>query len=159
MCSQFMTGGLFTRTVTLNFHDEAGSHSHTVTIRQEFLGLNSQSQELAVRTEIDGHVPLIDPDSQLFFKDYSQVYVPQASGHLVSRGEVAYEVTTARDSQVFASYRIEYSDEIRFAECGRVEGRVPARVNSKRVSIQYNKADGLVRFTSANFIYPNSELI
>lgn len=153
-----ITGGLFTRMVTLNFYDETQSHSHTVMIRQEFLGLNSQTKELSVRTVIDGNLPIIDPDAQVIFKDYSQVYVRQSKGYIVSQGQIAYEITTPQNSQVFKSYKIEYLDNVQFTECPYVEENVPARVNSKRVFIQYTKGDGLVRFSSANFIYPNGKL-
>lgn len=60
-----ITGGLFTRMLRLSFYDEAMRHSHTVTIRQEFLGMNSNTRELTVNTLIDGSLPNIDIDSQV----------------------------------------------------------------------------------------------
>jgi nidogen (entactin) len=151
-----LTGGLFTRMVTLNFYDESLRHSHTLMIRQEYLGLDTNTNELSVRTVIDGNVPSIDPDAQVVFKDYSQKYERLSKGFIASKGEADYEITSAQNSQTFTSYRLQYSDEIQFNECPFLDTSAVSdvRLNSKRVFIQYTKGDGLVRFSSANFIYP-----
>ena len=127
-------------------------------IRQQYLGLESQSNELSVRTEINGSLPIIDLDAQVVFKDYSQEYVHTSKGLIRSQGDIGYEITTPQNSQVFKSYKIQYSDEIEFEECPYSTEKGTYRVNSKRVFIQYTKGDGLVRFSSANFIYPKGNI-
>jgi len=69
-----LTGGLFSRVSTINFFDESSRQSNSVTIRQEYLGLDSQSKDLVVTTEIQGTIPNIDADAQVIFKDYKQEY-------------------------------------------------------------------------------------
>ena len=133
-------------------------HSHTLIIRQQYLGLETETNELSVRTEVNGSLPNIDSDAQVVFKDYSQEYVHNAKGLIKSQGYIGYEITTPQNSQVFKSYKIQYSDEIEFKECPYSTEKGTYRVNSKRVFIQYTKGDDLVRFSSANFIYPNSNI-
>lgn len=69
-----MTGGLFTRVSTIIFYDESSRQSNSVTIRQEYQGLDSQSKDLVVKTVIEGTIPNIDADAQVIFKDYKQEY-------------------------------------------------------------------------------------
>lgn len=74
------TGGLFTRVSTLNYFDEAGRLASTATVRQEFLGLDAESKELIVNTEVNGQLPSIDPEAQVVFKDYKQEYTKYGPG-------------------------------------------------------------------------------
>ncbi len=78
-------------------------------------------------------------------------------GLIRSSGELTYGVTSAKNSQSFRSYRIDYLDEFKFTECPHLSDYSYStyRVNSKRVFIRYTKGDSLVRFSSANYIYPN----
>ncbi len=137
----------------MKFYDESLRHSYTVTIRQDYMGLDTQSKELPVKTEINGTIPFIDADSQVVFKDFRQEYTHKAKGSIKSEGEISYEITTPLNSQMFKTYKIMYADEIEFNECPFINDYGTYRVNSKRVFIQYTKGDGLVRFSSANFIY------
>ena len=153
-----LTGGLFKRVTSVNFYDEASRQSNSVIIRQEYLGVDSQSKEsLIVKTEVDGTIPSVDPDSQVIFKDFKQEYTKYRKGLIKSNGELFYEITSIRNSQSFKSYRIDYSDEITFSECPHLSetGSTTHRVNSKRVFVRFTKGDSLVRFSAANFIYPS----
>jgi hypothetical protein len=110
-------------------------------------------------TKLDGELPNIDPDAQVIYRDYKQEYTRYSRGFIRSAGEVNYDVTTLQNSQSFTSYRIEYSDEITFNECPHAidTGVYTSRVNSKRVFIRYTKGDNLLRFSTANFIYPKGK--
>jgi hypothetical protein len=152
-----LTGGLFSRIATITFFDEMNRQSHSLRIKQQFLGLDSEteSKEINLNTELDGSLPDIDPDAQVVFRDYKQEYTHYARGSVRSVGELNYEVTTVKNSRVFTTYRIQFSDEISFSECPHLpdRGSTSVRINSKRVYVRYTKGDGLVRFTSANFIH------
>lgn len=154
------TGGLFSRVSTLTFFDEHNRQTSSVRIRQEFLGLDSESKEVTVNTDIDGTLPNIDSDAQIVFRDYKQEYNHYGKGSVRSNGEISYEVTSTQNSQSFTSYKIHYSDEITFSECQHLadHGPVSLKVSSKRVYIRFTKGDNLVRFSSANYIYPGGKL-
>lgn len=68
-------------------------------------------------------------------------------------------MTSIRDPQSLTPYKIEYIDEITYNECPHLAHTGPSvsRVNSKRVFIRYTKGDNLLRFSSANFIYPSGK--
>lgn len=151
-----VTGGQFSRISTLTFFDEISRRSSSVTIKQEFSGLDAEGKEITVSTYIDGDIPNIDPDAQVVFKDHKQEYVHERRGFLRSSGEISYEVTTILNSQSFTSYKVYYNDEITYSECPHLVDHSSSsiRVNSKRVYIKYTKGDNLVRFTSANYMYP-----
>lgn len=152
-----LTGGLFSRVATLTFYDEAGRKASTVKVTQDFQGLDAQNKEVSVRTEIDGTLPNIDPDAQVVFRDYKQEYTRYGQGFIRSSGQIGYEITTLRNSQSLTPYKIDYVDEITYNECPHLKSAgssVTTRVNSKRVFIRYTKGDNLVRFSSANFLYP-----
>jgi hypothetical protein len=129
-------------------------------IRQEFLGLDAEGKEITVNTELDGTLPNVDPDAQIVFKDYKQEYMHEGLGFIRSNGEINYDVTSVGNSQAFTSYRIYYSDEINYSQCPHILDHSAAtiRVNSKRVYVKYTKGDNLVRFTSANYMYPKGKL-
>lgn len=154
-----MTGGLFSRVSTIYFYDESSRQSNSVTIKQEYLGLDSESKDLMLKTEIDGTIPNIDVDSQVIFRDYKQEYIRYGKGLIKSNGELTYEVTSTKNSQAFRSYRIDYTDSFTFVECPHLNepGSSTYRVNSKRVFIRYTKGDSLVKFSSANYIYPSGK--
>lgn len=148
---------MVSRTSTLTFFDENSRQSHTVNIRQQFLGLDPEGKEIIAHTEIDGSVPNIDPDAQVVFKDFKQEYTHAALGSVRSTGQFAYDVTTTSNSQAFTSYQIYYSDEFSFSECPHSiidPASSTIRVSSKRVYVRYTKGDNLVRFNSANYMYP-----
>lgn len=153
-----VTGGQFSRISSLNFFDEISRQTSSVTIRQEFMGLDPEGKEIQVTTELEGSIPNIDPDAQVVFKDYKQEYTHESRGLVKSSGEIKYDVTTTQNSQSFTSYRIYYNEEISYSECPHLVDHQGSsstiRVNSKRVYIKYTKGDSLVRFTSANYIYP-----
>lgn len=157
----FQIGGLFTRVSTLTFYDEVVRQSYVLRIRQEFLGLDPEGKEIIVNTELEGTSPIVDPDAQVVFKDYKQEYTHEAAGLIRSSGDINYEVTSVDNSQAFTSYRIYYSDEITFSECPHLVDHSASmiRVNSKRVYVKYTKGDNLVRFTSANYMYPRGTCI
>lgn len=154
------TGGLFTRVAVINFYDEASRQSSSVIIRQEYQGVDSQSKDLVVKTEIDGTIPNIDADAQVIFRDYKHEYTRYNRGVIRSNGELSYEVTSTRNSQAFKTYRIDYSDEFNFVECPHLndQGSISYRVNSKKVFVRFTKDNSLVRFSSANYIYPSGKL-
>lgn len=152
-----VTGGLFSRTSSLTFFDESSRQSHTVYIKQQYLGLDPEGKEMIVHTELDGTLPNIDPDAQVVFKDYKQEYTHDALGSVRSSGEIAYEITSVSNSQSFTSYRIYYTDTFVFSECPHAAidpSTATIRVSSKRVYVKYTKGDNLVRFNSANYMYP-----
>ena len=64
----------------MNFYDEAQRQSSSVTIKQEFQGLDANNKDVLVRTEIEGNLPNIDPDAQIVFKDYKQEYIKYSKG-------------------------------------------------------------------------------
>ena len=103
-------------------------------------------------------------DAQVVFKDYKQEFSHAESpkGLVRSSGELNYKVTSTINSQVFQSYKVEYVDEIEYSQCPHASAEIRAaaasiRVSSKRVQITYTKGDGLVRFTSANYMYGSEE--
>ena len=66
----------------MTFFDENNRQSNSIRIKQEFLGLDSESKELTVNvnTEVDGSIPNIDPDAQVVFRDYNQQYTHYTKG-------------------------------------------------------------------------------
>lgn len=141
----------------MKFFDEFSRQSHTVHIKQQFLGLDPNGKEIIAHTELDGSLPIVDPDAQVVFKDYKQEFTHDALGSIRSNGEIAYEITSITNSQAFTSYRISYTDEFIFSECPHAvinPSSSTIRISSKRVYVKYTKGDNLVRFNSANFLYP-----
>ncbi len=152
------TGGAFTRQCTLRFaNDETGS-TREVTITQEFYGYDYGANDIYVHTEISGEVPSVSPDSQIVFKDFRQEYTQETGGVVRSSGELEYKITSTTNSQAFESYRVAYIDEITYSECpfltSEAASQSNVRVNSKRVYVTYTRGDGLVRYTSSNYLYP-----
>jgi hypothetical protein len=74
------TGGLFSRVAILNFFDESQRQSSSVTIRQEFLGYDSQSNSIGLSTHLEGFLPNIDPNAQVVYRDFSQKYTRYSKG-------------------------------------------------------------------------------
>lgn len=154
-----LTGGAFSRRSTLTYLDEESGASTTVTLTQEFYGLdNDNNNEITVNTEIDGQVPEISAESQVVFKDYKQEYQYESRGFVRSYGDLEFKVTSTKDSQSFRSYKITYSDEITFSECPysdeeEAKKSASVKVNSKRVYVTYTVGDGLTKFNSINFMH------
>jgi hypothetical protein len=149
------TGGLFTRTATYIFFDETNRQTNSVRIVQEYFGLDSHSKEITVSTEVDGSVPNLDIDAQIVFRDYKQEFSHPREGVIVSSGELIYDVTSIQNSQSLTSYRIYFSDEIKFSQCPHLVdyGASNVQISSKRVHVKYTKGDNLVRFTSGNYLF------
>ena len=152
-----ITGGLFSRRLQVEFRGL--DRVYQAQIKQEYLGLDAQTKEnLAVRTEISGEVPSLDPDAHVVFKDYKQMFTKSERGRVWSQGEIKYEITSVDDSQSFKSYSIYYIDNYEFSECeflDETQWHSETRLSSKKVYVKYQKSDGLVRFSSSNFIYPS----
>jgi hypothetical protein len=152
------TGGAFSRQTSLRFSNEESGVTTEVAINQEFYGYDLASNDIYVHTEISGEVPSVGPDSQVVFKDYKLEFTQETGGVVRSSGELEFKVTSTTNSQAFETYRVAYVDEITYSECPFLTTEAASesnvRVSSKRVYVTYTRGDGLVRFTSSNYLYP-----
>ena len=65
----------------ITFYNETDQEAvHTLHIREQFFGLNSNANEIKVSSQLDGTLPNIDPDAQIVIKDHKQEYDHYAQG-------------------------------------------------------------------------------
>lgn len=152
-----ITGGLFSRRLDVEFRGL--DRMYLVQIKQEYLGLDSLSKDLVVKTEVSGELPPVDMDAHVVYKDYKQIFTKTEKGKIWSEGELAYDITSPDDPQSFKPYSIYYNDNYEFNECPYLDEQAwfsETRVNSKKVYVKYTKGNSLVSFSSSNFVYPNN---
>lgn len=82
--SKQLTGGKLNHTTTIRFTTEDGTNSELLIV-QRFNGLNVWDQ-LAVDIEVNGNLPQIRPNAELYFSDTTDSYVFQQENKIQSGG-------------------------------------------------------------------------